>query len=229
MTVRPLLTGAVVVLLAGCGGAGSSARAPSTSAGGTGNSTTSAAPAATLAGSPASTACGQPSAAGATAGSGGKEANPPGDIPDNQAFVTYQPPSQPYAVKVPEGWARTDGPRGVSFTDKLNTIRIDVTPAASAPTVASAKAEEVPALSSAAACFRLVDVSTVTRPAGAAVLIRYQARGPADPVTGKSRLDDVERYEFWRTGTEVSLTLSGPVGSDNVDPWKTVTGSFRWQ
>jgi hypothetical protein len=26
----------------------------------------------------------------------------------------------------------------------------------------------------------------------------------------------------------VTLTLSAPVGSDNVDPWRTVTDSFRW-
>jgi hypothetical protein len=24
------------------------------------------------------------------------------------------------------------------------------------------------------------------------------------------------------------VTLSGPAGADNVDPWRTVTDSFRW-
>jgi hypothetical protein len=24
------------------------------------------------------------------------------------------------------------------------------------------------------------------------------------------------------------LTLTGPVGADNVDPWKIVTDSFKW-
>ena len=52
---------------------------------------------------------------------------------------------------------------------------------------------------------------------------------PADPVTGKVVHDAVERYEFWRAGTEAILTLSGPVGADNVDPWRIVTDSFRWR
>jgi hypothetical protein len=40
--------------------------------------------------------------------------------------------------------------------------------------------------------------------------------------------DDIERYEFWRNGTQATITLSSPVGSDNVDPWRTVTDSFSW-
>jgi len=155
--------------------------------------------------------------------------NPPGDIPDNQAFVTYQPPAGHYAVKVPEGWARTVAPTSVSFTDKLNTVRVDVADAVRAPTPASATAREVPAIAGRANCFHLVDVTTVTRPAGTAVRIRYQAAGPADQVTGRVLLDDVERYEFWRAGTQASLTLSGPAGSDNVDPWRLVTTSFAWR
>src|SRR5690242_20999784 len=35
------------------------------------------------------------------------ESNPPGDIPDNQAFVAYTSPADGFLVKVPEGWGRT--------------------------------------------------------------------------------------------------------------------------
>ena len=65
-------------------------------------------------------------------------------------------------------------------------------------------------------------------PAGSAVLITYQADSAPNEVTGKVVADAVERYEFWDNGTTVVLTLSGPVGADNVDPWRTVTDSFRW-
>ena len=41
--------------------------------------------------------------------------------------------------------------------------------------------------------------------------------------------DAVERYEFWRGGTEAVVTLSGAAGSDNVDPWRLVTDSFTWR
>lgn len=47
-------------------------------------------------------------------------------------------------------------------------------------------------------------------------------------MTGKVVSQDVQRYEFWKNGTTVSMTLAAPVGSDNVDPWSTVTNSFRW-
>lgn len=156
------------------------------------------------------------------------EVSPAGDIPDNQAFVEYTPPGAAFAVKVPEGWARTSEGAATVFTDKLNTIRIEATPAADAPTVESATADVVPALQSGTPGFQLGQVSAVTRGAGDAVLITYQADSPADAVTGRTGVDDVERYLFFHNGTLVTLTLSGPKGADNVDPWRIVTDSLRW-
>ena len=75
---------------------------------------------------------------------------------------------------------------------------------------------------------RTMSTSTVSRPAGPAVLIRYSGYSQPDPVTGKAYTDAVERYEFYRNGTEAIVTLSAPSGADNVDPWRTVTNSFRW-
>jgi hypothetical protein len=60
------------------------------------------------------------------------------------------------------------------------------------------------------------------------LVVTYEARSPADPVTGKSVVLDVERYEYWRSGTQVTITLSAPHGADNVDPWRTITDSFAW-
>src|SRR3954471_5285300 len=53
------------------------------------------------------------------------EVSPPGDIPDNQAYVRYAPPGGGYSVKVPEGWGRTSTGGAVVFTDKLNTVRME--------------------------------------------------------------------------------------------------------
>jgi hypothetical protein len=157
----------------------------------------------------------------------GTESPPPGDIPDSTVYVPYRPASGQYEVKVPEGWARTVTSSAVSFTDKLNTITIQAAPAAP-PTLASARASEVPKIQSAAQGFTLTDVSSVTRIAGSVILIRYTADSVPDPVTGKVYKDAVERYEFYRGDTEAVITLSGPSGADNVDPWRTVTNSFRW-
>lgn len=156
------------------------------------------------------------------------EANPAGDIPDNQAFVDYTAPGARFAVKVPEGWARTTQGTATVFTDKLNTIRIDSTAAAAAPTVQSASADTVQVLRASTPGFQAGDVRGVSRAAGDAILITYRADSPPDPVTGKTVVDDVEQYLFFHNGTLVTLTLSGPQGADNVDPWRIVTDSLRW-
>ncbi len=36
------------------------------------------------------------------------EINPPGDIPDSQAFVRFTSPAGGYSLEVPEGWARSE-------------------------------------------------------------------------------------------------------------------------
>ncbi|MDQ1438537.1 MAG: hypothetical protein QOK43_2166 [Acidimicrobiaceae bacterium] len=187
-----------------------------------------------LAATPQTAAAAAPCASGpngsaSQSGQSGKETSPPGDIPDNQAFVLYSPPSGGYSIKVPEGWARTDEQQAVTFTDKFNAVRVELTPASQAPTVESARAAEVPPLAATVPCFRAGNVSTATRRAGTAVVVTYQADGPSDPVTGKAVREDVERFEFWRNGTEAVITLSGPAGSDNVDPWRIVTDSFAWR
>ena len=71
-------------------------------------------------------------------------------------------------------------------------------------------------------------MTTVKRHAGPAIRITYLADAPPNPVTGKRGTDAVERYVFFHNGREAVLTLSGPKGADNVDPWRIVTDSVRW-
>jgi hypothetical protein len=176
---------------------------------------------------PRSASSGATAPAATVPAAAGTETPPPGDIPDTTAYVAYRPGSAQYEVKVPEGWARTASAAGVSFTDKLNTITIR-TARAAAPTVASARAGEVPAIQRSLRGFTLSGLGVVSRPAGSVILIRYSADSQPDPVTGKVYRDAFERYEFFRKGTETVVTLAGPSGADNVDPWRTVTDSFRW-
>ena len=156
------------------------------------------------------------------------ESNPPGDIPDNQAFVAYVSTTGGFTVKVPEGWARTTSGTTVVFTDKLNSVRVEESTSASAPTVASATSADVAALKAAQPQFQLKAVTTFTRPGGTGVLITYLTDSAPDPVTNKVVRDAVERYVFWKSGRLVVLSLVGPVNADNVDPWRKVTESFGW-
>jgi hypothetical protein len=180
--VGATLAAAVALAAAGCGSSGSSGSSSSTSS---------------------STAASKPAAPT------GPEKSPAGDIPDNQAYVAYR--GSGYSVKVPEGWARTTAAGAVTFTDKLNSVRIESQAAAAAASKpAGAK------------------VSTVSRPAGRAARITYVAKSAPDPVTGRKVDDAVERYVFTHGGRAVVLTLSGPTTADNVDPWKLITSSLRW-
>jgi hypothetical protein len=154
------------------------------------------------------------------------ESNPPGDIPDNTVFVPYHSTKGGWTVTVPEGWSRTTTGTTVTFTDKLNTVQVDAQPG-SAVTLAGTKKTDVPALANSARAFKLTSVTTVTLPAGPAVLISYQANSDPNPVTGKQYRLDVLRYELFHAGTRTTLTLLSPVGADNVDPWRIVTQSLK--
>jgi hypothetical protein len=156
------------------------------------------------------------------------ENSPPGDIPDNQAFVAYAPPGASYSVKVPEGWSQTASGGAVSFTDKLNTVRLEQARATAAPSVGAVRSSVLPKLARREKGFKAGTVTTVSRKAGKAVRITYLALAKPDPVTGKTRIDAVERYLFFHNGNEAVLTLSGPKGADNVDPWRIITDSLRW-
>ncbi len=170
-----------------------------------------------------------PGKAATTAGSAHKEVSPAGDIPDNQAYVAFAPPGQGYSVKVPEGWARITKGGATVFTDKLNSIRMERVSQSHPPTVSGVARSALPELAKSAKHFKAGPVTTARRSAGSAVLVRYEADGPPDAVTSKVRRIAVERYEFWRGGHAVILTLSGATGADNVDPWKIVTNSFGWR
>jgi hypothetical protein len=164
-----------------------------------------------------------------TAAAPAPETNPAGDIPDTQAFVPFTPPTGLFTVSVPEGWARSTDGAATIFTDKLNTVRIETAPLVDAPNTESVSVDELPAIASYTPGYRPGTVTAVQRRAGPVMLITYQGTSRPNPVTGKTGADAIERYEFWRDGREVILTLSGPVGADNVDPWRTITDSLQWR
>ncbi|XAS66414.1 hypothetical protein V3C33_13035 [Micrococcaceae bacterium Sec5.7] len=173
-------------------------------------------------------ACSSPAQPGIAASSSAIEANQGGDIPDNQAFITVKAASGAFDVQVPEGWAETRRGTSISFTDKLNSVALDQSAARAAPTVQSVASRDVSQLLKSAPNFVLKDVTTFTRAGGSGVRMRYTADSVPDPVTHKTVQEAVERYLFWSQGRLAVLTLASPDGTDNVDPWAKVSGSFRW-
>jgi hypothetical protein len=154
------------------------------------------------------------------------ESNPPGDIPDNLAFVRYSNKPGGYAFTHPEGWAQTGSGTQVRFTDKLNGVTVESLRATHAPTVSSARSTEVPRLQSSVPAFQLGRISRVTLPGGTGVHIVFRRNSDPDPVTGKVYRDEVEEYLIFHAGRLVRMDLYGPVGADNVDAYHTMSQSL---
>ena len=201
-----------VALLSGCGSTSGSSTSVSTTSRASGSSTGSSG--ATVAGAP------NPNA---------PETIAAGDIPDNQIYVPFSPAGSGYTVSVPQGWAQSTVAGSPVFTDKFNSVTIETAAAPPKLDVAAVRADEVPKLRSSVTGFVLGDVRMVTTSSGPAVRITYAATSAPNAVTGATVALAVERYDFARAGHEVALTLSGAKGADNVDPWKKITDSFRWQ
>lgn len=213
-TLTPLL------LAAACGGGGTTAN---------GTPSTTSVPSAA---SPSATGQGSTAASSSAPSSDGQtpvpaESNPPGDIPDNIAFVPYTNAGGHYRFTHPEGWLEQTKGASVTFTDKLNGVFVQPGTLTTPPTVSSAKSTDVPALQRSQAAFELRGVSSVSVPFGKGVRIVYRRNSAPDQVTGRQYRDEVERYELVSGGHEVIVELFGPVGADNVDAYRTMVQSLR--
>jgi hypothetical protein len=157
------------------------------------------------------------------------EVNPPGDIPDTQAFVRYSSPSGGYSLEVPEGWARTESGPSVTFVSKLDGVSVTITPATAAPTATTAQQQEAKRIQQSGRAVQITSASEIQLPAGHAVVIKYLSNSDPNPVTNKQVRLDNETYLYFKNGKEAALTLWAPHGADNVDQWQRMAKSFRWQ
>jgi hypothetical protein len=150
-----------------------------------------------------------------------------GDIPDNQVFLTFTNPAAGYTVSYPEGWARKgDGPN-VTFSDKNNIVHVAVVNGA-APTVASVQSE-LTALAQKNPTLKFTPPHAVTLKSGSAIKASYTTESAPNPVTGKRVLLIVDRYELAHAGHRATLDLGTAKGVDNVDAYRMISNSFRWQ
>ena len=154
------------------------------------------------------------------------EFNPPGDSPDTTVFVPFALSGA--HIRVPEGWARKTVNGVTTFTDHYNSIALQVSPASQAPTVASAKRNEVPQLKTSVSKFHLQHVAVTTRAGQKVVEVDYLLDSAPDQVTGKVIRDIAYRFEYFHHGHQAVLTLTGPQNADNVDPWRLVSNSLGW-
>jgi hypothetical protein len=149
-----------------------------------------------------------------------------------QGFISFIPRERLFTVMVPGGWKRVDEAGATTFTDQVDTFRIEQRPVAVPPIPETVRLHDLPALANANANSNANDltaaVSVVDRRAGPAVVTTYLTAAAHSLVDPKASVDAVERYQFWRHGQEAILTVSGPAGFDNTALWRTITDSLRW-
>jgi hypothetical protein len=156
------------------------------------------------------------------------ETNPPGDIPDNQVFVTYSSPDG-FSLKVPQGWSRTAIDHGVRFFDKYDEIDATLGTASAAPTAASVRASDIPELEKSGHAIKVTSVKDVKLAAGPAMHISYMSNSVPNPVTNKQIRLEHERFILFKGGRTVTLDLAAPAGADNVDQWRLISNSLQWK
>ncbi len=221
-----------LVLLSGCGGSSAppSTSSPPTSTSLTTSSTPASVPPTTSSTStPTSTlnvkvssSCSLPPAAPSP-----DSQNQAGDIPDSQVFVSYQSSLGGYQLQVPEGWARTTNAADARFVSKLDGVQIFITNASNAPTADSVSTNQA-VLAQLGHEVRDVCAQNVQVHGNPAVLIVYTSNSDPNPVTGKQVRLENNAYLFFHAGKLATLALWAPLGSDNVDQWRFMSGSFKW-
>jgi hypothetical protein len=207
-----LACGALAALASACG---SSTKPSASSASGVGTSTAGES-------TPRSEAS---AAAGALAAEANSAAT--GDIPDTQVFLTYRNAAGGYSMSYPEGWAIKGKGGDVTISERNNLLHV-VIEKAGPPSIASVGTELAhlkgtnPSLA-----FSAPKVIRVT--SGMAVKATYTTRSAPNPVTGKTVLLVVDRYELGKGDKRATVDLGTPRGVDNVDAYRMIINSFRWQ
>jgi hypothetical protein len=205
---RPLLLLAALLVASGCGSSSSSSSSPAASSS-------------------------SPAAGGTTAPEGGTalaadaKSAATGDIPDSQNFLTLKTRHLRISMIYPEGWTVQEGASGVSITDKNNLVRIALSQGA-APTTAAVQAQ-LAALKRTTPALSTGTVKAITLKSGAAVKATYTTQSAPNPVTGKQVTLMVDRYALSHGGRVAIVELGSPTGVDNVDAYKRMIESFKWQ
>ena len=72
-------------------------------------------------------------------------------------------------------------------------------------------------------------VQAISLKSGPAVKATYTTESAPNPVTGKRVTLTVDRYALAHSGRVAVVDLGTPVGVDNVDAYKRMIESFKWQ
>jgi hypothetical protein len=105
-----------------------------------------------------------------------------------------------YTLKYPEGWTKRGSGKNLVFSDKDNTIHL----------VVRGGSPPIPLH-------------------GGRGKVTIHRLGPPNSVTGKRPRLIIDRYVYGHGGKVAVLDLATPKGVDNVDAYRLISKSFRWQ
>jgi hypothetical protein len=154
------------------------------------------------------------------------ESNPPGDIPDTQAFVAFASGANGFRIDAPEGWSRMQTVDTVTFQDKFDGESVEIRPHA-CPT-RDPRSALADTLSRAGGATMITHIRSVVVPAGLAQYAEFEANSAPEPVTGKRVRLAENAYLLERNSRCALIKLWAPKGADNVDQWQRIVRSFRW-
>jgi hypothetical protein len=146
-----------------------------------------------------------------------------GDIPDNQVFLVFKNTATGYTIKYPEGWALQGSAGHVVIRDKNNIVRVVVSPGRAA-TPSSVRHELQTSAIRVQSAPELISLNG--KPA---VKLTYSSLSAPNAVTGRRVHLSVDRYYLWNGHRRAVVDLGTPVGVDNVDAYRLMIQSFRWQ
>ncbi len=150
-----------------------------------------------------------------------------GDIPDNAVFLTYADTTHAFSIDYVEGWQVTTTAGGVEVRDKDSSETVTIVPTTT-DVAAYVSGTDLPALQ-ATPPFRLEKQDTVKVHGRDLIHLVYHVPSPPDPVTGKQVPSTVDRYYVPGTSGLAIVSLSTPNGVDNVDAFRQMIESFKWQ
>jgi len=150
-----------------------------------------------------------------------------GDVPDNAVFLTDHQATLHFSIQYVEGWQVTTQPDGVVIHDKdsSETVKLVDLPSDVGAWISST---DVPSLMGQAG-FKLIKQDRVKVGGATDDRLVYHILSPADPVTGKQVPSTVDRYYVPGSTKLAIVSLSTPDGVDNVDAFRQMIESFRWQ
>jgi hypothetical protein len=142
-------------------------------------------------------------------------------------FLVFHDPAAGWSMKYPEGWTQSGGRGNVTFRDKNNLVRVDITRTA-APSTASVSAQ-LQALKGSNPSLSFRPPQMVSINGSNAIKVVYNTQSTPNAVTGKRVLLIVDRYELAHGGKVAIVDLGTPKGVDNVDAYRMMINSFRWR